>query len=97
MEIVYLDNNGTTCVDPRVLNAVVEEMNVGPANPSSIHYFGRNAKKRLNHARETIAHFFGADPSEILFTSSGTEALNLAILGIQTQDPMLAAIPAISS
>lgn len=84
MQKIFLDNNGTTEVDPRVIEAMLAELQAGPSNPSSIHSFGRAAHQRLCRAREQIAAYFGAGQSELIFTSSGTEALNLAILGLKT-------------
>lgn len=89
MSATYLDNNGTTALDPRVIQVICEELEKGPSNPSSIHASGRSAKKRLNRARECVASYFNARPEEILFTSSGTEALNLAIHGIASKGAIL--------
>lgn len=79
MRRIYLDNNATTGVDPRVLEAMLPELSTLPHNPSSIHYFGQEAKKRLHSARASIASFFEVKPQEILFTSGGTEAMNLLL------------------
>ncbi len=79
---IYLDNNATTGVDPRVAEAIAIELSTPPSNPSSIHYFGQEAKKRLIHARETIAQYLDVKPHEIIFTSGGTESMNLLIRGI---------------
>lgn len=89
MPNIYLDNNATTSLDTRVLSAIQEELQRGPSNPSSIHTFGRSARIRLNHSRETIASYLNVRPDEILFTSSGTEALNLAIRGIHNEKKIL--------
>lgn len=89
MEKIYFDNNGTTKTDPRVIAAMVEEMERGPSNPSSLHSFGRAAKARLTLARESIAAQLGIAPDEIIFTSSGTEALNLALLGQKERGPLI--------
>jgi cysteine desulfurase len=78
---IYLDNNGTTPLDPNVLDVMIEELANGPRNPSSIHTFGQEGKKILTKARKTIADFFSLKPSDILFTSGGTEGLNLLIRG----------------
>jgi cysteine desulfurase len=80
-ERIYLDNNGTTGVDPRVLDAMLPELSSTPGNPSSIHYFGQEAKSRLQKSREIIAPFFDVKPHEIVFTSGGTEAMNLLLRG----------------
>lgn len=78
---VYFDHNATTPIAPEVWRAMTEGAgNFG--NPSSIHTFGREAKVALETAREKVANFIGAKPSEIIFTSGGTEADNLALFGI---------------
>jgi cysteine desulfurase len=79
---IYLDNNATTSVDPRVAQAISEELAMPPSNPSSVHYFGQEAKKRLVHAREIIGHYLNVKPHEVIFTSGGTESMNLLISGI---------------
>ncbi len=82
MDRIYLDNNATTALDPRVLQAMLPELSGPPANPSSIHYFGKQAKAQLSSARRSIASFFGVDPEELIFTSGATEGLNSLIRGI---------------
>ncbi len=77
--MIYLDNNATTQVLPEVLDVILSELSGGPANPSSSHFFGREAKKKLSAARELIAAYLKAKPQEILFTSGGTEGLNLLL------------------
>jgi len=79
---IYLDNNATTPIDPRIMEVMSHCYKENFGNPSSIHWFGQNAKKALDDAREKVAAFINATPSEIIFTSSGTEADNLALLGI---------------
>jgi cysteine desulfurase len=78
---IYLDNNATTGVDPRVLEAMLPELSLTPSNPSSIHYFGQEARQRLQNSREIIAAFFRVKPHEVIFTSGGTEAMNLMLRG----------------
>jgi cysteine desulfurase len=78
---IYLDNNATTGVDPRVLEEMLPELSLTPGNPSSIHYFGQEARKRLQNSRESIAAFFHVKPHEVIFTSGGTEAMNLMLRG----------------
>jgi cysteine desulfurase len=78
---IYLDNNATTGVDPRVLEAMLPELSLTPSNPSSIHYFGQEAKRRLQNSREAIAVFFNVKPHEVIFTSGSTEAMNLMLRG----------------
>ncbi len=76
---VYLDNAATTPLDPEVLNAMLPVMQKGFGNPSSIHSFGREARAAIEQARKTVAKLVNASPSEIFFTSGGTEANNTAI------------------
>ncbi|MES2344785.1 MAG: cysteine desulfurase family protein [Chlamydiota bacterium] len=83
MKRIYLDNNATTCVDPRVVEAIHKELLRVPSNPSSMHYFGQEARKRLLHAREIIASFLICKPQEIIFTSGATESLNTLLNGIK--------------
>lgn len=78
---VYLDHSATTRTDEDVARLMMEYMTENYGNPSSIHSFGRNARKAVEEAREKIAHLIGAEPTEIIFTSGGTEADNLAIKG----------------
>jgi cysteine desulfurase len=82
MARIYLDNNATTVLDPRVFKAMLSDFSGPPANPSSIHYFGQMAKSSLANARRSIASFFGAKPEELIFTSGGTEGLNMLIRGL---------------
>lgn len=79
---VYLDHAATTPVDPRVVEAMLPFWTERYGNPSSIYRLGRDAAKALNGARERIAGILRADPSEIIFTSCGTESDNLAIRGV---------------
>src|SRR3990167_6083936 len=80
MEKRYLDNNATTKIDPLVLKEMQKD-NL-PYNPSSIHFFGREAKKMLENARDSIASYLNVKSSTLTFTSSGTEAVNMAIKGL---------------
>ncbi len=82
MERIYLDNSATTRVFPEAVREMVRCMEQDFGNPSSIHFFGRQAKKMLDQAREQVATLIHGEPSEIFFTSGGTEADNLAIFGI---------------
>ncbi|MCI0382049.1 MAG: cysteine desulfurase [Chlamydiae bacterium] len=77
-----LDNNATTQIDPRVLEILIEELTGENGNPSSVHSLGKKAKKKLESCRSEIASYFSVKPHEIIFTSGGTEALNLIILGL---------------
>jgi cysteine desulfurase len=82
MERIYLDHNATTPVDAAVLDAVTEAMRTEVGNASSVHYFGQRAKARLDEAREQVAALIGARAGEVVFTSGGTEADNMAIRGV---------------
>lgn len=79
---IYLDNSATTRPYPEVVAAMCENMTESWGNPSGIHSFGRDAYDVLQHSREQVAALINADPLEIYFTSGGTEADNLAILGV---------------
>src|SRR5215203_2099005 len=81
-EPVYLDNAATTPLDPRVLEAMLAHFGGRRGNPSSLHAFGGAARTGLEEARESVAELIGASPGEIVFTSGGTEADDLAILGL---------------
>lgn len=77
----YLDHNATTPVLPAVIEAMAEAMRDG-GNPSSVHALGRAAHRRLEDARAAIASRAGCRPAEVIFTSGGTEANNLALHGL---------------
>lgn len=79
---IYLDNNATTPVDPRVIEAIVENIQSVYGNPSSTHTFGQSAKSILVKARQQIAEFLHVRPSEIIFTSGGTEGANMVLRGL---------------
>ncbi|MBO0994037.1 cysteine desulfurase family protein [Bacillus sp. SD088] len=81
MERIYLDHAATTPLHPLVLDKMTEVLNTTFGNPSSIHSFGRESRKQLDDARLIVAQSIGATPDEVVFTSGGTEADNLAILG----------------
>lgn len=90
MEKVYLDNAATTQVRPNVIAKMQDALGKVYGNPSSTHSFGRSAKTAIESARKTIAKQLNAHPSEIIFTSGGTEADNMILrcavrdLGVQT-------------
>ncbi len=86
MNRYYFDHNATTPVSPEVLEAILPVFREDFGNASSIHYYGQTAKRHLDHARDRVAAFFGAEPAEIVFTSGGTEADNLAIFGTVRYD-----------
>lgn len=79
--MIYLDNASTTPIAPKVLDAMIPYLTQEYGNPGSIHTLGRIAKEAIEQAREQVADLIGAESSQIIFTSSGTEANNLAILG----------------
>lgn len=79
---VYLDHGATTSVRPEVAQIVLEHMTRKYGNPSSMHYLGREAKEALEDAREQVSGVINSLPEEIIFTSGGTEADNLAIAGV---------------
>ena len=81
LEPIYLDHAATTPVRPEVLEAMMPFYGPRFGNPSSVHRWGREARTALDEARERVAHCLGASPDEICFTSGGTEADNIAILG----------------
>ena len=78
---VYLDHAATTSMVPEALEAMADEL-ARTGNPSSLHNAGRRARRVVEESREAIARAFGARPSEVIFTSGGTEADNLAIKGL---------------
>lgn len=81
MEPIYLDHAATTPIAKEVLDAMYPVYEQVFGNPSSVHSFGRKARQILDQARRTIAAEIGADEKEIIFTSGGTEADNLAMIG----------------
>jgi cysteine desulfurase len=81
MRLTYLDNNATTQVAPEVIDAMAPFFSDLWGNPSSMHFFGGQVAQYVEQARSQVAALIGADPSEILFTSCGTESNNTAIYG----------------
>lgn len=79
---VYLDNSATTPVDPAVVEAMLPYLTGKFGNASSIHFFGQEARAAIDKARHQVAALINARPNEIVFTSGGTEANNLAIRGL---------------
>ena len=77
---IYLDYNATAPIKPEVVTAVSETMMLA-GNPSSVHGFGRDVRKRIEDAREQIAALIGCSPPELVFTAGGTEANNTALSG----------------
>lgn len=81
MNFIYLDNNATTQPDPQVISAMNQVMQSAWGNPSSIHRAGQAARRHVDLARETICDLIGCEDRELVFTSGGTESVNLAICG----------------
>lgn len=81
MRTIYLDYNATTPLDPAVLEAMLPLLGDIYGNPSSVHHVGRRARAVLDDARDRVAAVFRCLPSEVVFTSGGTESNNLAIIG----------------
>jgi len=78
---IYLDHNATTPLDPEVLEAMRPHF-LAAGNAESRHAFGRSARRAWELARDTVAQVLGANPAEVIFTSGGTEANNLAVFGL---------------
>ncbi len=78
---IYFDNNATTPLHPGVKNKMIEFMDLY-GNASSVHQFGREARKYIEEARENVADFLECKPEEIIFTSGGSESNNLVLKGI---------------
>jgi cysteine desulfurase len=78
---IYFDYNATTPLDPAVRDAMLPFLDNVWGNPSSVHHVGRKARALLDDARDRASKFLGAKPSEIIFTSGGSESINLAIFG----------------
>jgi cysteine desulfurase len=82
MKSIYLDNNATTPVHAEVIEAMLPFFREAFGNPSSIHWAGSSVKKAVNTAREQVASLINCSPSEVVFTSGGSESINNAIKGI---------------
>lgn len=85
-QVHYLDHAATTPMRPAAVAAYAEAA-ASVGNASSLHGSGRRARRRVEEARESLAHHLGCRPSEVVFTSGGTEADNLAVLGLATAAP----------
>jgi cysteine desulfurase len=79
--LIYLDNNATTKIDPRVLDSMMPFLTSEYGNASSSHNFGSTINESIRTARENVAELIGANKSEIVFTSGATESINLALKG----------------
>lgn len=79
---IYFDHNATTPVDPAVCAEMARVLTDEFGNASSVHHFGQRAKAVLDDARSTVATLIGAEPSELVFTSGGTESDNFALRGV---------------
>src|SRR5262252_4551619 len=82
MRTVYFDYNATTPLDPQGREAMMPYLGAVFGNPSSVHHLGRQARAILDEARDRAAKVLGCKPSELIFTSGGTESSNLAIFGV---------------
>lgn len=85
--LVYLDHAASTPTDPMVVEAMLPYFNNSYGNPSAVHPMGCRARDAIDQARLQVAHLINGQPEEIIFTSGGTEADNLAILGIAARAP----------
>ena len=79
---IYFDHNATTPLERSVVEVMTTVLTENFGNPSSVHYFGQQAKGQLDEARTALSTLIGAEPSEIVFTSGGTEADNFALRGV---------------
>ena len=82
---IYFDHSATTPLDPRVVESMLPFFGVNFGNPSSIHSDGQEAKEAIDIGRQQVADLLHASPEEIIFTASGTEADNMALIGVATQ------------
>jgi cysteine desulfurase len=87
MDLIYLDNNATTPTLPAVWEAMRPYFADAYGNPASAHRAGRRARQALEDARDRVAALLGAHPEEVIFTSGGTEANNLAVFGLAGDPP----------
>ena len=85
--LTYLDNNATTHVDPAVVAEMMPFLTEYYGNPSSAYKFGSQVAKSVDRARERVAALLGCEPSEVIFTSCGTESNNSAINSALQIDP----------
>ena len=93
MPLVYMDNNATTPIHPEVKKELIEKMDLY-GNPSSMHEFGRTARKEVERARELISGFIGAESDEVVFTGGGSESNNTVLKYVSCGDPACTMCPA---
>ncbi len=84
-QVVYLDNAASTPLRPEALEAMLPMLTSGHGNPSGAHRMAREARRRVDDVRDVLAAGLGCEPGEVVFTSGGTEADNLAVLGVHAQ------------
>lgn len=89
--MTYLDHNATTPLKPAVKAAMVEALEIG-GNPSSVHRYGRMARRTMDEARAAVAGLMGVKPAQVIFTSGGTEANALALQGIKAASTITSSI-----
>ena len=89
---VYLDYNATAPARPEVIEAVTDTMELGPTNPSSVHARGREARRRVEKARNEIAALVSARADQVVFTMGGTEANNLVLAGCDSSRFLVSAV-----
>ena len=82
VKTIYFDYNATTPLDAAVRDAMLPYLDEVFGNPSSVHHVGRRARALLDDARDRVASLWGSKPSEVVFTSGGTESANLAVFGV---------------
>jgi len=87
MQKVYFDHNATTAIDKKVLSVMMPYLEMQQGNPTSQHSFGRHARTAIEEAREQVALAIHAHPSEVIFTSGGTEANNMIVHGAAIKNP----------
>ncbi|QDD12002.1 cysteine desulfurase family protein [Candidatus Methylopumilus rimovensis] len=87
MQKVYFDHNATTAIDKKVLSVMMPYLETQQGNPTSQHSFGRHARTAIEEAREQVALAIHAHPSEVIFTSGGTEANNMIVHGAAIKNP----------
>lgn len=87
MQHIYLDHNASTSLDPHVLQVLIEELKSEQGNPSSIHFYGKQTRQKLEECRQRIARFFKVKSQEVIFTSGGTEGAALLIRGLMLRYP----------